>query len=183
MRSFFPRLAIFGGGILLSLVAGCAGDAGKGRTREQIENAAGPPKESGMLPPKKANLPDLPDGAGKMDDNAPDEFTPTPSGLYYRVLRKGGRHRPRSYDIVVAHYRGWLDDGHTFDSSYDRGSPTEFHLDQVVQGWTEGLQLVGEGGMIELEIPPRLGYGVHGKPPTVPPNATLHFLVELQKIK
>src|SRR5262249_5259120 len=146
-------------------------------------NASGPPKESGLLPPKKANLPDLPEGAGQMDENAPDEFTPTPSGLYYRVLRKGGRHKPKSYDMVLAHYRGWLDDGHQFDSSYDSGKPVEFALDKVVPGWTEGLQLVGEGGMIELEIPPRLGYGVHGKPPSVPPNATLHFLVELKRIK
>jgi FKBP-type peptidyl-prolyl cis-trans isomerase len=98
-------------------------------------------------------------------------------------LRKGARHRPKSYDTVVANYRGWLDNGHTFDSSYERGKPTEFSLSQVVPGWTEGLQLVGEGGMIELEIPSRLGYGARGMPPHVPPNSTLHFIVELVKIK
>lgn len=183
MRPFCSRTAFAAGWIMLALVSGCASNADKGRAHEDLVNASGPPKDTGLLPRKKANLPELPEGAGQMDENAPDEFTPTPSGLYYRVLRKGGRHKPKSYDMVLAHYRGWLDDGHQFDSSYDSGKPVEFALDKVVPGWTEGLQLVGEGGMIELEIPPRLGYGVHGKPPSVPPNATLHFLVELKKIK
>jgi FKBP-type peptidyl-prolyl cis-trans isomerase FkpA len=183
MRPFCPRTAIVRTSIVLALVSGCASDADKGRSQDPIVTAAAPPKESGLLPPKKANLPDLPDGAGKMDDNAPDEFTPTPSGLYYRILRKGNRHKPRSYDMVVVHYRGWLDDGHQFDSSYDRAVTTEFSVDKVVPGWQEGLQLIGEGGMIELEVPSRLGYGGRGMPPTIPPNSTLHFIVELQKIK
>jgi hypothetical protein len=182
MRTFSPRLVLVGGAILLTLAIGCATDANKGRSREQLLKAAGPPQDSGMLPVKKANLPELPDGAGPMDRDAPDEFTPTPSNLYYRVLRKGKR-KPKSFDIVRVHYRGWLNDGHTFDSSYDRQEPAEFTLSSVVPGWTEGLQLIGVGGMIELEIPPRLGYGAQGKPPSVPPNSTLHFIVELIEIK
>ena len=58
-----------------------------------------------------------------------------------------------------------------------------FALSQVVKGWTEGLQFVGEGGMIELEIPAELGYGAQGQPPSIPPNATLHFKVELLSIE
>jgi FKBP-type peptidyl-prolyl cis-trans isomerase FkpA len=182
MQSFSPRLVLAGGAVLLTVAIGCAGNADKGRSREQLLKAAGPPQDSGMLPAKKANLPELPEGAGPMDSDAPDEFTPTPSGLYYRVLRKGSRHKPKSYDMVSVHYRGWLNDGHTFDTSYGE-QPREFNVDKVVPGWTEGLQLIGVGGMIELEIPPRLGYGAQGRPPSIPPNATLHFILELKQIK
>ncbi|MBI3864531.1 MAG: FKBP-type peptidyl-prolyl cis-trans isomerase [Planctomycetia bacterium] len=180
MRFGDPMLVIVTGTLVVFAAAGCTGDADKGRSKDALLNT---PHESAVLPPKKANLPDRPDGAGPIDEDAPDEFKATPSGLYYRILRKGGRHKPHSYDLVLAHYRGWLNNGTQFDSSYDRGEPTKFRLNEVVPGWTEGLQLIGEGGMIELEIPPRLGYGAHGKPPSVPPNSTLHFIVELQKIE
>jgi len=88
---------------------------------------------------------------------------------------------PTVADRVTVDYVGWLDDGTEFDSSYSRRSPSTFGLSQVVAGWTEGLQLVSEGGMIELEIPSALGYGPSGRP-GIPPNATLHFKVELIKI-
>ncbi len=135
------------------------------------------------LKPKTVGMPTMPKGAGKIDDDAPEEMTPTVTGLYYRILRKSDGKKPTAFDRVVAHYKGWLDDGTQFDSSYDRNSPSEFALNQVVKGWTEGLQLVGEGGMIELEIPYDLGYGVPGRPPSIPPKATLHFLVELKEVK
>ena len=77
------------------------------------------------------------------------------------------------------HYRGTLDDGSEFDSSYSRGESISFPLTGVIAGWTQGLQLVGEGGKIELEIPYQLGYGEAGSPPKIPPQATLHFIVEL----
>ena len=80
-------------------------------------------------------------------------------------------------------YKGWLNDGHEFDSSYKVGKPITFRLDQVIKGWGEGVQLVGEGGMIELEIPPELGYGRQGMPGSIPPQATLHFIVELVRIR
>jgi FKBP-type peptidyl-prolyl cis-trans isomerase FkpA len=137
-----------------------------------------PPKD---LKPKKADLPELPKGAGEIDADAPEELTPTASGLYYRILRKSDGGKPKVSNTVSAHYKGWLDDGKVFDSSYDRGKPTEFPLNRVVKGWTEGLQLIGEGGMIELEIPGRLGYP-EGRP-GIPPNATLHFIVELKEVK
>ena len=81
-------------------------------------------------------------------------------------------------------FRSWLDSGKVFDSSYERGESIEFGLNQVIRGWTEGMQLVGKGGMIELVIPSDLGYGARGTPGgPIPPNATLHFLVELLDVR
>lgn len=120
---------------------------------------------------------------GKADPDAPTMYTTTATGLKYRVLRKSEGKKPKSSDSVTVHYRGWLDDGKEFDSSYKRGEPITFPLDGVIPGWTEGMQHVGEGGMIELEVPSDLGYGPRGIPGVIPPNATLHFLVELQKVK
>lgn len=125
-------------------------------------------------------LPKLPDGAGPMDKNAPKTFTVTESGLKFRVLRQGGSTKPVPQSRVEINYVGWLYNGRVFDSSYARGMPTVLSLAQVVKGWTEGMQKIGKGGMIELEIPGYLGYGLAGQPSGgIPPNATLHFIVEL----
>ena len=120
---------------------------------------------------------------GRRDPDAPEEFTETASGLKYRILRRSSGPRPTAFDTVTCHYRGWLDNGMEFDSSYKRREPASFALNRVVAGWTEGLQLVGEGGMIELEVPSHLGYGPEGQPPDIPGGATLHFLVELIEIE
>jgi len=120
---------------------------------------------------------------GPVDRDAPKEFMKTKSGLKYRVLRKSNDKRPTARDTVTVHYRGWLDDKTEFDSSYKRNKPTTFPLNRVISGWTEGLQLVSQGGMIELEIPSKLGYGPRGAGNSIPPNATLHFLVELIEIE
>lgn len=120
---------------------------------------------------------------GPDDPDAPTEFTETATGLKYRILRKGEGRKPTASDTVKCHYRGTLDDGSEFDSSYSRGEPTSFPLNGVIAGWTQGLQLVGEGGKIDLEIPYQLGYGEGGKPPTIPPKATLHFIVELISVQ
>lgn len=120
-------------------------------------------------------------GPGPVDDDAPEAFTTTESGLKYRIRRKGDGPKPSPRDTVTVHYRGWLDDGKVFDSSYGKGDTVNFPLDGVIAGWTEGLQHVGEGGMIELTIPPDLGYGAGGAGP-IPANATLHFIVELIKV-
>ena len=127
--------------------------------------------------------PKLPQGAGKIDADAPKTFTATASGLKYRVLRKGTGAAPKASSTVKVNYHGWLDNGTKFDSSYDRREAIEFPLNGVIPGWTEGMQLVGEGGMIELEIPSNLGYGARGAPPVIPANATLHFLVELIAVR
>ncbi len=127
--------------------------------------------------------PQLPAGAGAIDAAAPKAFATTGSGLQYRVLRKGAGASPKATNTVKVNYHGWLDDGKVFDSSYQRGEAIEFPLNGVIPGWTEGMQLVGQGGMIELLIPANLGYGVRGAPPVIPPNATLHFLVELLEVR
>jgi FKBP-type peptidyl-prolyl cis-trans isomerase len=132
---------------------------------------------------KDVPLPQLPPGAGKMDADAPKTMTKTNSGLQYRILRKGTDTKPKATNKVEVNYHGWLDDGTVFDSSYRRRESISFGLNQVIPGWTEGMQLVGEGGMIELTIPPNLGYGSRGAGAAVPPNATLHFLVELIKVQ
>ncbi|WP_442506221.1 FKBP-type peptidyl-prolyl cis-trans isomerase [Novipirellula sp. SH528] len=122
-------------------------------------------------------------GLGKVDADAPTEFTETASGLKYRILRKSDGPKPSATDRVTVDYTGWLDNGTEFDSSYARREPTTFGLNEVVPGWTEGLQLVSEGGMIELEIPYQLGYGAQGSPGSIPPYSTLHFKVELHEIQ
>ena len=127
--------------------------------------------------------PELPKGAGTIDADAPKSFTKTASGLEYRVLRKGQGGNPKATNKVKVNYHGWLDDGKVFDSSYKRGESIECGLNQVIPGWTEGMQLVGEGGMIELVIPSNLGYGKRGAGGVIPPDATLHFLVELLEVK
>jgi len=132
---------------------------------------------------KEVDYPKLPAGAGKIDKDAPKTFTKTPSGLKYRVLRQGTGDKPKAIDKVKVNYEGWLDNGKTFDSSYKRKEPIAFPLNRVIKGWTEGMQLVGEGGMIELEIPANLGYGERGSPPDIPGGAMLHFLVELIEVQ
>lgn len=131
-------------------------------------------------PPERAGIPR---SAGKADPDAPQELVETGSGLKYRILRKSQGPKPKATDSATVNYHGWLDDGTVFDSSYNRGEPFTFGLTQVIPGWTEGMQLLGEGGMIELEIPAKLAYGADGAGNSVPPNATLHFVIELIKVK
>ena len=132
---------------------------------------------------KDVPFPELPKGAGRISNDAAKEFTETKSGLKYRILRQGAGAAPKATNTVRVHYHGWLDNGKVFDSSYRRNEDISFGLNQVIKGWTEGMQLVGAGGMIELQIPSDLGYGNRGAPPDIPPKATLHFLVELIEVK
>lgn len=106
----------------------------------------------------------------------------TPSGLQYMVLRQGNGKRPRSTERVRVNYRGTLLDGTEFDSSYSRGQPAEFALDQVIPGWTEGVALMPVGAKYRFWIPSAIAYGERGSPPTIGPNATLVFDVELLDI-
>ena len=106
----------------------------------------------------------------------------TASGLVYEVLKEGKGKTPKSDETVEVHYHGTLTNGEVFDSSVDRGKTISFPLNRVIKGWTEGLQLVKEGGKIKLVIPPELGYGDNGAPPKIPGGATLVFEVELFKV-
>jgi FKBP-type peptidyl-prolyl cis-trans isomerase len=105
-----------------------------------------------------------------------------PSGLRYEILKPGNGAYPKPTETVVVHYTGKLVDGSVFDSSVQRGQPAEFQLDQVIPGWTEGIQKINKGGRIKLYIPASLAYGDEGRP-GIPPGATLIFEVELLDIK
>ena len=117
------------------------------------------------------------------DNAARDGVTVTASGLQYEVLAKGDGPKPKATDTVKVHYEGTLTDGTKFDSSYDRGEPISFPLNGVIRGWTEGVQLMPVGSKFRFVIPYDLAYGERGSPPTIPPKATLVFVVELLGIE
>lgn len=158
--------------LVASTLSGCGPAA-------QVKDSADPP------PPTAAARPAATSAAepGPKDPDAPTEFTTTASGLKYRVLRKGTGPRPVKPNSVVVNYKGWLDDGSVFDQSYGKEPFTFSTAGGVIDGWLEGVTYVEEGGMIELEIPPELGYGANGFPPVIPANATLHFIVEVLKVE
>ena len=105
-----------------------------------------------------------------------------PSGLQYQVLKEGNGKKPSSKDSVKCHYEGFLIDGTVFDSSVQRGEPAVFGLQQVIAGWTEGLQLMQEGAKYRFFIPYRLAYGEGGAGSSIPPFAALIFDVELIQV-
>lgn len=107
----------------------------------------------------------------------------TPSGLQYIIVNPGEGRSPKATDTVKVNYRGTLIDGTEFDSSYKRNEPIEFPLNGVIPGWTEGLQLVKEGGKIQLFIPSNLAYGPRGAGGVIGPDETLIFEVELLKVR
>lgn len=108
--------------------------------------------------------------------------TKTPSGLWYVDVIPGDGAQPNDTDRVRVHYSGWLVNGNKVDSSLDTGVPAEFNLNEVVRGWTEGVGSMKSGGKRWLVIPYQLGYGERGRPPRVPPRATLIFELELQEV-
>ena len=105
-----------------------------------------------------------------------------PSGLQYQVLKEGNGKKPSAKDQVKCHYEGFLIDGTVFDSSVQRGEPAVFGLQQVIAGWTEGLQLMQEGAKYRFFIPYRLAYGEGGAGAAIPPFAALIFDVELIEV-
>ena len=111
-----------------------------------------------------------------------DGVITTASGLQYKVLKEGTGKAPKATDSVKCHYEGFLIDGTVFDSSVQRGEPAVFGLQQVIAGWTEGLQLMQEGGKYRFFIPYRLAYGEGGAGAMIPPFATLIFDVELIEV-
>ena len=104
------------------------------------------------------------------------------SGLQYEVLREGNGKKPKATDQVKCHYEGTLINGQVFDSSYKRNEPAVFPLNQVIPGWTEGLQLMQEGAKYRFYIPYILAYGESGAGGSIPPFATLIFDVELLEV-
>jgi len=108
--------------------------------------------------------------------------TVTASGLQYEVLVEGTGKQPKATDTVRCHYEGTLIDGTVFDSSYKRNEPCDFGLNQVIKGWTEGVQLMKEGAKYRFYIPYNLAYGERGAGGSIPPYAALIFDVELIKV-
>lgn len=106
----------------------------------------------------------------------------TASGLQYEVLTEGTGRQPKATDTVRCHYEGTLIDGTVFDSSYHRNQPADFGLNQVIKGWTEGVQLMKEGSKFRFYIPYNLAYGENGAGADIPPYAALIFDVELIKV-
>ncbi|MBQ7420701.1 MAG: FKBP-type peptidyl-prolyl cis-trans isomerase [Prevotella sp.] len=111
-----------------------------------------------------------------------DGVVTTASGLQYQVLKEGNGKSPKATDKVRCHYEGMLVDGTLFDSSIQRGEPATFGLNQVIAGWTEGLQLMQEGAKYRFFIPYQLGYGERGAGASIPPFAALVFDVELIEV-
>lgn len=123
------------------------------------------------------------EGEKYLAENAKKEGVVTlPSGLQYMVLKEGNGKKPKATDQVKCHYEGFLIDGTVFDSSIQRGEPAVFPLNQVIAGWTEGLQLMQEGAKYRFFIPYILGYGEGGAGASIPPYAALIFDVELLEV-
>ena len=123
------------------------------------------------------------EGKAFLEENAKKEgVVTTKSGLQYEILIEGTGKQPKATDTVRCHYEGSLINGSVFDSSYKRGEPAEFGLNQVIPGWTEGVQLMKEGAKYRFYIPYLLGYGENGAGSSIPPYSTLIFDVELIKV-
>ena len=110
-------------------------------------------------------------------------YTTTPSGLKYKVEQEGTGNKPIEWDLVEVHYEGKLLDGRVFDSSYDRKKSLTFYLSKVIDGWTEGVQLMREGAIYHFIIPPELAYGDTSQGSLITPNSTLYFEIELIDVK
>ena len=123
------------------------------------------------------------EGAAFLAENASkDGVMVTESGLQYEILTEGEGATPGPADQVSIHYKGTLIDGTQFDSSYDRGQPAVFGVSGVIPGFSEGLQLMTVGSHFRFFIPSEIGYGANGSRPTIGPNATLIFEVEMLEI-
>ena len=122
-------------------------------------------------------------GAAFLKKFVSDGGKKTKSGLAYKIITPGKGKTPKPTDQVEVHYHGTLIDGTVFDSSLERGKKVTFHLNKVIKGWQEGLQLIKPGGKIKLLVPSTLAYGDRGLPPKIPGGATLVFEVELFSMK
>lgn len=184
MKIKFMPLA-FAAGVVLSMSA-CGGNSTKQEdSLKQIDEMV-----------KAVEAPPAFEGADKYNAeffNNPEKQSETPSdstymttstGLKYVVIAEGEGNQPKATDVVTVHYTGTLTNGDVFDSSVSRGEPASFPLTRVIPGWTEGLQLMKEGGRTVFYIPSELAYGDRVDPTgPIPPNAPLIFWVQLLQVQ
>jgi FKBP-type peptidyl-prolyl cis-trans isomerase FklB len=153
-------------------------------SQEQIQEAVAIVQQQAQEKQQLAIAKNKADGLAFLEANAKKEgVVVTESGLQYKEVVSGEGEIPTSDKTVVVHYTGTLPDGTVFDSSYKRGEPAEFPVTGVIKGWVEALQLMNVGDKFELVIPSDLAYGAKGSGPTIGPDATLLFEVELIEIK
>lgn len=170
-------------GEIASLVQGVR-DASTGK-KSQVDVAKFQPQVQKVFRERmqKNSLKVKEEGTAFLEKFVKDGGKKTASGLAYKIIKEGTGKTPKPEDNVEVHYHGTLIDGTVFDSSKDRGTKVTFPLNRVIKGWTEGLQLIKEGGSVKLVIPAALAYGDAGAPPKIPGGATLVFDVELFEIK
>jgi peptidylprolyl isomerase len=158
--------------LALIAIAGCSQQQDTSQSESMQEQAATEMQDEGAAMDETMEAPaGIPTVAG-------DTIT-TESGLKYIVQKEGDGASPTMGQMVTVHYTGWLADGTKFDSSFDRGRPAQFPVGQLIEGWNEALLDMKVGERRLLIIPPELGYGRGGRPPQIPPSATLVFDMEL----
>lgn len=152
-------------------------------TQEDISGAIKSLQEAYFERQKQENEQQVKEGEAYLAENAKkSNIQVTESGLQYEVIKSGTGRSPVATDTVKTHYHGTLINGEVFDSSVDRGEPSEFQVNRVIKGWTEALQLMKEGDKWRLHIPSELAYGERSPSPKIPTNATLVFEVELLEV-
>ena len=153
-------------------------------TREQVKNTVAEKIQKKQLEERTATATKAKtEGEAFLVENAKKAgVKTTASGLQYEVLTEGAGVAPKATDTVTVHYKGTLINGETFDSSIERGQPVSFPLQNVIPGWTEGLQLMKPGAKYKFVIPSALAYGERGAGANIGPNSTLVFEVELLQL-
>ena len=151
-----------------------------GQVQQQMQAKAAAEQQKMEAMMKDQGAKNVPAGKQFLAENMKKEgVKTTASGLQYKVLKQGDGPKPKATDVVKVHYHGTLPDGTVFDSSVARGMPAQFRLDQVIPGWTEGVQLMPVGSKYTFWLPSDLAYGERGAGAKIPPNQVLVFDVEL----